>query len=261
MRYLKLLAIFYKNCLLTDLEYRANFVMNLLTSVFWVGFSLIGIGVFFHQRATIGSWNYDEALLVVGLFVLFEGLIDSLFTPNIQRMVEEIRLGTFDFVLTRPVNSQFLATLRYFSPWKLANVAMGAAICRTALNRLQVGPSLAQLAAGSALMASAVVIAYSLWLLMLTTAFWFVRIDNITELFWAVYETGRFPVSVYPGWLQGVLSFVIPVAFITTFPAAAVLGKVGAATVFEGLALAAALFTASTLFWRFALRHYSSASS
>jgi ABC-2 type transport system permease protein len=94
-----------------------------------------------------------------------------------------------------------------------------------------------------------------------TSAFWFIRIDNITELFTAIYETGRFPVSVYPAWLRGVLTFVVPIAFITTFPAAAILGKARFVLLAAAVFLALVLFAVCVGFWRFAVRHYSSASS
>ncbi|MEE4262210.1 MAG: ABC-2 family transporter protein, partial [Desulfobacteraceae bacterium] len=101
----------------------------------------------------------------------------------------------------------------------------------------------------------------SIWLMMVTSAFWFVRIDNISELFSAIYETGRFPVSVYPSWMRGVLTFVVPIAFITTFPAAALLGRAAPLLLAVAFVLAAGLFCGCVLFWRFAVRRYSSASS
>ena len=108
---------------------------------------------------------------------------------------------------------------------------------------------------------SAAVIVYSIWVMMVTTAFWFVRVDNITELFTAIYETGRFPVNAYPGWMRGVLTFVIPIAFITTFPAAALLGQARTYLLLASFLIAALLLIGSVLFWRLALQHYSSASS
>ncbi len=104
-------------------------------------------------------------------------------------------------------------------------------------------------------------ILYSIWLMMATSAFWFVRIDDISELFSAIYETGRFPVSVYPSWMRGALTFVVPIAFITTFPAAAVLGRAKPLLLALAFLLAAGFFWGCVCFWRFAVRRYSSASS
>lgn len=261
MRYLRLLAIFYRNSIIAEMEYRANFIANVFMSAFWLAFAILGLQVFFFHRDQIGAWGYYEAMLVVGFYSLFNGLIEALLQPNMSRIIEQIRMGTFDFVLIKPVNSQFMASLRHLSIWKLADVAIGLGICVYAMNRLDAAPSLLDLMLAGGFVACGALILYSIWLMMVTTAFWFVRIDNITELFTSIYETGRFPVSVYPSWMKGVLTFVIPIAFITTFPAAAILGRAKPFLLPVAFLLAAALFYGCTRFWRFALRHYSSASS
>lgn len=100
-----------------------------------------------------------------------------------------------------------------------------------------------------------------MWLLFVTLAFWFVRVDNFTAIFWTFYETGRFPITVYRGTLRFILTFIVPIAFLTTFPAATLLGRLSAAYVLGAVALAIALFYISHRFWRYAIRFYSSASS
>ena len=102
---------------------------------------------------------------------------------------------------------------------------------------------------------------YSLWLLLVTLAFWFVRVDNFAEIFWTFYEAGRFPVYVYRGTLRFILTFIVPIAFLTTFPAAALLGELSRIYIVGAVIMAAALFYASVRFWRYAIRFYSSASS
>ena len=261
MRYLRLLGIFYRNALYTEMEYRANFIANAFMSAFWLAFAILGLRVFFFHRQQIGAWTYHEAMLVVGFYSLFNGLIEALLQPNMSRIIDQIRTGTFDFVLLKPVNSQFMASLRHLSIWKLADVVLGAGICLYAALRLDAAPTAVDLLAAAGFMTCGAVILYSIWLILVTSAFWFIRIDNITELFTAIYETGRFPVSVYPAWLRGVLTFVVPIAFLTTFPAAAILGKARFVLLAAAVLLALVLFAGCVGFWRFAVRHYSSASS
>ena len=57
------------------------------------------------------------------------------------------------------------------------------------------------------------VIVYSFWLILATLSFWFVRVENILVIFQSMYEAGRWPVSLYPGWLRFALTFLVPVAF------------------------------------------------
>jgi ABC-2 type transport system permease protein len=130
-----------------------------------------------------------------------------------------------------------------------------------ALGQLQVMPALWQIGFFVVMILSGAVITYSLWLIMVSFAFWFVKIDNITELFYAFYEAGRYPVTIYRGVVRALLTFVIPIAFVTTFPASALLGRIDQTTTLIGFAFAIGLFVASNRFWNFAVTHYSSASS
>jgi ABC-2 type transport system permease protein len=76
-----------------------------------------------------------------------------------------------------------------------------------------------------------------------------------------MYEAGRWPVGIYPGWLRLSLTFLVPVAFATTVPAEALSGRLTITTLLSALALALALLIASRLIWRTGLRHYSGASA
>ncbi|MBI5876746.1 MAG: ABC-2 family transporter protein [Chloroflexi bacterium] len=261
MRYFRLLATFYKNALLSELEYRTNFVVNVLMSVFWLFWSLIGLQVYFNHTSQIGGWSYDEAMIVVGLFQLANGYMQAFLQPNISEIGNHIRNGTMDFILTKPVNSQFLASTRTVVLWRLLDIVMGLVIVVYALWHMGASVSPGAVALFVLMLAAAAVILYALWLMLVTTAFWLVRVDNISELIYAFYEAARYPVSVYRGALQMFLTFIIPIAFITTIPAAALVSRLDAGSALYGIAMAIALFFASAAFWRFALRFYASASS
>ncbi|HMQ32213.1 MAG TPA: ABC-2 family transporter protein [Chloroflexaceae bacterium] len=260
-RYLALFGLFARNSLQVALEYRADFVVSLFQSSFWLLWGIVGTLVFFRFTGTLGGWTLPQALLVVGLFRIFEGVIDGVMRPNITRIVEYIQKGTLDFVLLKPVDSQFMASLRQLNLMTVPDFLVGFALIAYGLWLQRLLPSAQAVVTFALLMACGLVIAYSLWMLLTTTAFWLVRVENIAEVLTAVYETGRFPVSAFGTALRILLTFVVPIAFMTTFPAAALLGTLE--PLYLGLAplMAAALLLASRGFWRFALRSYTSASS
>jgi ABC-2 type transport system permease protein len=261
MRYLNLLGIFYRYSLLKELEYRANFLTNMVMSFFWMAWAILSTLILFQQRDRIGDWSYNEVLIVIGLYSMFTGVIEAFFRPNVSSILEQIRDGTFDFVLVKPINAQFYASLRSIVIWRLVDILAGFAIIYYALTQLGIVPTLNQIVTFVVMIASAAVIVYSLWLMMVTTAFWFIKMDNLTELFNAFYEAGRFPISVYQGWVRGLLTFIIPIAFITTVPAAVLIGRAGTVDFSWGILLASFFFLLANRFWSFAIRSYSSASS
>lgn len=261
MRYLRLLRLFFKNSIQVELEYRANFLMNLVVSLLWFSTRIVSVLVFYQHRETLGGWTVDQVLIILGLFNIFNGLIDGVLTPNVQRVVEHIRQGTLDFILLKPANSQFLASLRSFAIWNSTDVLTGSGIILYALWRLQVWPTPGDLLATAIMLGAGIVTVYSFWMLLVTTAFWFVRVENVTEIFNIFFTTGRFPVTAFHPWLQIFLTFVVPIAFLTTFPASALLGGLALSYVLGSVVMALTLLGASVVFWNFAIRFYSSASS
>lgn len=261
MKTAKLLGAFLKNSLLIDMEYRTHFFVNTLMSFFWVCFSLISLSLFFHHRKQIGGWSYYEAMLVMGLFSFFGAFIEGVLEPNVAKLVEDIRFGNFDFILIKPVNIQITGTLRVFSIKKFPGMIAGLGVSAYALYRLNYIPSAKEMLSFVILFACAFVILYNLWVMLISTAFWFIQIDSIMEFIFSIFETGRFPISVYPAPLRIFLTFVVPIAFITTFPSGAILGKTGPGYILAGLLMAITTTILSTLLWKKALKQYSSASS
>jgi ABC-2 type transport system permease protein len=261
MRYLRLLGIFYRYSLVSELEYRVEFLGNVLMSLFWLAWAVLGVAVFFLHTDRLGDWTWPEVLMVVALFTFFSGVMEALLRPNVGAVLDQIRDGTFDFVLTKPVNPQFIASLRNIVVWHLADVVIGLGLIVYALAQMHESPTWSQIGLFVLMLLAATAIVYSLWLTMVSLAFWFVKLDNFTELFYGFYEAGRYPVTVYRGLVRSLLTFVVPVAYITTFPAGALLGRLDQGTALVGIGSALALFILSNRFWKFALRHYSSASS
>jgi ABC-2 type transport system permease protein len=81
-----------------------------------------------------------------------------------------------------------------------------------------------------------------------------------TWVFDAIFQLARYPLGVYPGWLQFVLTWIIPVAVLTTIPAQALTGEVAPGALLAGTVLATLLLTGASVLFRVGLRRYKSAS-
>ena len=133
--------------------------------------------------------------------------------------MEDVRLGTLDFTLTKPVDAQVLISVRQVEVWKLVDVVVGFVVLAVAIAQLgaTVGPAEA-LAFLVALLAGVTII-YSFLLILATCVFWFIRLDNILNIFQSMYEAGKWPIGIYPPWLRTMLTFLVPIGFAITVPA------------------------------------------
>jgi ABC-2 type transport system permease protein len=102
---------------------------------------------------------------------------------------------------------------------------------------------------------------YCFWIVIATLAFWIVNVWEILELFQGIYQAGRWPTSIFPGWLRFGITFLVPLAFAITIPAEAVTSRLEWSTVALALGFAVALFAFTRWWWGFGLRRYSGASA
>lgn len=260
-QYFRLLGIFYKNTLISELEYRVQFWANVGLSLFWLVWAALGVRVFFVGSDTIAGWSYPELLVVVGLFFALNGVRQMLIEPNLERISEYVQQGTLDFVLTRPIDSQFLVSLRYLGVHNWGDPLLGMGLVAYAFVQLGRVPGPYELAMFATSGLAALLILYSLSLALQTMAIWLVNMEQADRLIWSLLEAGRFPVSFYSGWVRTFLTVVVPVAIFTTFPAQALLGRLPWQVAALTLALGIGAFVAASAFWRFALRSYTGASS
>jgi ABC-2 type transport system permease protein len=104
-------------------------------------------------------------------------------------------------------------------------------------------------------------IVYSFWLILATTSFWFIKVENILIIFQAVYNAGKYPVAIYPSWLKAAMTFLVPVAFAVTVPSEALVGRMSQEVLLGSLGMATAMFIGARLFWKSGVKHYSGASA
>ena len=258
-RYVKVIGLFWSTAIAAELEYRLNFVIATLSSLGNLIGSLFSLFLFYRTGYTFQGWNWEEALVLLGIFTLLQGFSATFLVPNLNRIVEQVQQGTLDFVLLKPIGSQFWLSARTVSPWGLPDVIFGGILIAYAGGRLGLGFSNYLLSALPIVFGIASL--YSLWFMLGATSIWFVKIYNVTEVLRGLLEAGRFPMVAYPAAYRFFFTFVVPVAFLTTVPAEAMLGRSPVIWLVGAGGLALGLLIASIIFWRFALRFYTSASS
>jgi ABC-2 type transport system permease protein len=261
MNYLRLFVVFFRVSLMGELAYRVNFFVQLFQSLLSLGISLIGLAVIFSYTDTLGGWRPDEVLALVGVYLLVGGIISLIIQPGMEELIDSVRHGTLDFALTKPEDAQFIISVRRVEIWSLIDILMGLGVLAFALVRMGERVGGGEAAIFILMLLAGGVIIYSFWLILATLSFWFVRVENILVVFQSMFEAGRWPISLYPGWLRYGLTFVVPVAFAVTVPAEALTGRLNWETLLIGVALAVVLFMVSRLFWRAGLRHYSGTSA
>jgi ABC-2 type transport system permease protein len=260
-RYGRLLGLQLRTSALLAAQYRWDFLVDGVISLFWAATAVVPLFVVYagDARPGIPGWSFPEALVVTGWFILLQGVLDGAINPGLQAVIEHIRKGTLDFVLLKPADAQFLVSTARFQLWRVFSVVSALGIFAFAFHRLGRWPQASGVAMSLVLLVASTVLLYSLWILIVSAAFYVVKVDNLTYLFGSVFDAARWPGTVFRGALRIVFTFVIPLTVMTTFPAQALLGRLPLATL-VGAVLGSAVFAvAARGVWLRSIGHYSSA--
>src|SRR6476469_6230284 len=177
IRYFRLWRQFVITAFIREAEYRMNFVIGVGEGLAQLALAVISFLLLYRFADQVAGWTQAEVLMLVGVYRIVEGLINLQIAPNMQAISGYIRRGEMDFMLLRPVSSQFLVSLRTLALPEGVNVLIG------------------------------LLMLYALWLFMVTFAFWLVQIENLDIFFYSLFETARYPVTFFKDLLRALLTF------------------------------------------------------
>lgn len=260
-KYFKVYKLFNYTSLSVELEYKVNILIDLITAFAGLFGSIFLLSIFFLNTQNIGGWNFNEALIIQGIYTILNGVTNTWFSPNLTEIVKYIREGTLDFVLIKPIDSQFWVTFKKISPTGLIEIVLGILVLIYCLDLNNISLNYISSLLLLLTIGCSITILYSLWFLISTTTIWFVKTWNATEVLRSFLYVGRFPLNSFSFPLRILFSTIIPIAFITAIPSEVILGISTFWKILLEIVVSSIFLISSRRFWMHALKFYSSASS
>jgi len=244
------------------MEYRINFLIRILSDVFWFLAQIVLIEVIYSHVNTLGGWTVDQARVFLGILFLVEGIYMVLFSSNMDQLSTNIRNGQLDLLLTKPVDAQFMLSLQKVNVLIIFNLIFALSWFIWAVVRLPGGVSFAQLLWLLVLIPSGVLVIYCFRFFFACLSIFYSSTENLQYIWYEIYKLGTRPDAIYYPWLRLVLWTVLPVSLIASVPSRAIALKDTNPFLFIW-----ALFMSGLLFWSIrkflkrCLKNYTSASS
>ncbi len=262
-RYIEIYSIMLRNSLIREMSFKANFLLWLVVEVLWFCGQILFFGIIFGQVDRIGDWTQWEVVLLIGTHQIIAQLFQAFFFVNVSNIPELVRTGKLDSLLLLPIDSQFSVSTKQFGLDSIINALLGAVVVIVSLKQLHVVPSALAVVLYLVALGFGVVIHYSIMLCLAAVSFWIVRAQGLVYGYFNFLNIARYPDVIFPGLFRFVFSWIIPVIIVANIPARLLIKSLGGPSLLMLQLIGAALivFCGSRIFWRFALRHYSSASS
>src|ERR1700682_4900167 len=252
-----------RNSLIRELSFKANFILWMIVEVLWFCGQIVFFSIIFGQVDRIGDWSKWEVILLVGTHQMIAQLFQAFFFVNVSNIPELVRTGRLDSLLVLPIDSQFAVSTKQFGLDSVLNAILGGIVVIVALTKLQIMPGLGMIALYLVALGFGVAVHYSIMLTLAAISFWVVRAQGLVYGYFNFLHIARYPDVIFPQIFRFIFGWIIPVIIIANIPARLLIKPLGQPLLLMAhLAIASLIvFSLSRVFWRFALRHYSSASS
>jgi ABC-2 type transport system permease protein len=250
----------------TQLAYRRSFLLELAGRLVITGLELAAVFVLFSHIDELAGWARHEVIYLFAIGSLSLGLTELL-TDGLKDMPELVRRGGLDRLLVRPFSPLLQLLARRFRLMHTGRMAQGVFALGLALSATThtLGPVEVVTLLGSVL-ATVLVFGGVFVAGAATTVFTVQSAEAFHAFTYGGLQMSQYPLTVYKPWLQVLFVAVIPVGFVTYFPALVVLHKpdalgMPAFTVALTPVVACGFAALALWYWRFCLAHYQSTGS
>jgi ABC-2 type transport system permease protein len=270
-RALAILGTFARACLVRDMTFRANFLLECLTSLGWMSMNLAFYLLVFTFTPEIGrgtGWTREPFFAFVATGLVINSIVQALFMPSAEELTEMVRTGGLDTVLVKPLDAQFLLSMHRFDYSALANGIVGLVLLGWAVSRFETPPVPIAWAVYPLLVLCGVAILYALVIMLAAATIQLGRNQSLYDFWFYITNFSRYPAEIYAGpWggpLRTVCTFVVPILLVVNIPARVLAKPLSGAAwwpVAGTVVAAAAALVVSRLFFQAALAKYRSACS
>lgn len=260
-RYLRLLGVFAKFSLMSQLEYRANFAASVLVEMGWMLVKLSYVAVVYRAGVNIGILTPDHITLFIGTYVMMTGFY-MLYYRNFTSLGDMVREGKLDMYLVKPMSSQFLVTLGSLDfGMFLTNFTAGTVMICYGWRKAGLPVTFCSVAGFLFLIICSNLLTYSMFLIPHLLGFWLVSTRGVADLAAALWDFNNMPRVIYGKWMQRIGTFILPIFVITNFPGLFLMGELSAGMMVWAVTVPVLFFVLARLVWKRAVKSYTSASS
>ena len=262
-RYMEIYGIMLRNSLIREMSFKWNFLLWMIVELLWFCGQIVFFSIIFGNVDHIGDWTKWEVVLLIGTHQMISQLFQAFFFVNVANIPELVRTGRLDSLLVLPIDSQFAVSTKQFGLDSIVNAALGGVVVCVALSRLGIIPNPTSILLYVVALAFGVAVHYSIMLGLAAVSFWIIRAQGLVYGYFNFLNIARYPDVIFPWLFRIVFGWIIPVVIIANIPARLLIKSLDRPfPLMLHLVIASTIvFWLSRVFWRFALRHYSSASS
>jgi ABC-2 type transport system permease protein len=252
----------------SQMQYRVSFWLDLTGTAVITLFEFAALALVFERFGDLGGWTLGQVAFLYGIVnfaFAFSNIIFSGFNPS--QFGQEVRMGTFDRIMLRPVNITAQVLGSRLEIRRMGKIFLNMGILAFAFSQTNVQWTILKLIYAPIVLFSNVLFFGGLYIIGSTITFWTIEsIEVMNTLTYGGSFATSHPMHIYPNWIIRFFTFIVPAIFLTYFPAIYILdlpNPLGYPEISYFLSPVAGLglLLVGRAFWHFGIKHYQSTGS
>lgn len=263
MRYFKLWIEYLKKSLKQWNEYRMDFIFISFASIISLIIGIVNIEIIYTQVDNIMGWNKYEVLWMLGYFYLIQCIFNTFFI-NCFDVSSFVYNGNLDLLKTRPISVvfQLLFSERYNIEFPIDQFVMGVFLLIWSGNKLTIVWNFINVLYFVVAVIFSVIIYTCIIFAISSMSLWTVKNNYFVEFIFELEELNQYPINVYGKGFCFLLTYVLPIGFVSFYPNQVLLGhKEFFSLSFLSPVVAIILLSLTILIWKLGLNRYQSPNS
>ncbi|MCX8131735.1 MAG: ABC transporter permease [Clostridia bacterium] len=265
MRFIKYLRFF---CLLVKLKlnrqmmYSFNFWMVLFVDLSLFAIQIAVFSAIFLQVDTINGWNRNQMIFFIGTFTILDSIYMSTYFFGVIGIPDKILTGKLDIYISKPVNTLFFVSFESIDLGSLLLLFPGIMMITYSTAMMGITVTVWGVLGYVFLIVLMLVLMFDLMIIIRSTAFWFTRIDSLSDFENEMVNFSfRVPGVVFKGVSKLVFYVILPYGLMATIPTQFFTGLLDGWTCLLTITVCFVFTLLSQRIWKLGLKHYGSASS
>ncbi len=260
MRYLRYYLLIMKLSYMKSTMYRVDHFLRMIRIIFEFGSTIFFINLLFLRTPSLGGWTKPEIFLIYAIWILVLCLQYFFTSDSIYQSTQDIRKGDLDFLLLKPIDSQFTTSFRNIHVDNIVRIIGAIIIVVFSLNSLNISIFTTNTFLFIFQIISGMIAFYTIMFMAVIITFKTQGNEQVAILD-SLIQIGKYPVDIFPKYLTPLFWSILPVAYFSVLPAKTLLGKIDLVSYVLSIVVPFILLLIVRKLWNLSLRHYSSASS
>ena len=248
-----------------QMQYRVPFLLETIQTGLGTVISFLTLALVLQKFQNVGGWTLGEVAFLYGMVETAFGIMDMVFSGfDPDRFGFEVRRGTFDQMLLRPVNITVQVFGSEFLLRRVGRIAQGIAVLAVAISLVNIQWTVWKALYLPVVLLSQVAFFGGLFVIGATITFFTIEsIEAINIFTYGGTEMMAYPMHIYQDWMRRFFTYILPAIFLNYYPALYFLGKpdpfhLPAFAHFLAPLAGFSILAVGMAFWRFGQNHYQS---